>query len=153
MEDLQKIVIGDLFKYEEEARLAWIENNKHLPPEFELPPQTIDEELFIGLYTVAATNKRQKVMMMLREYWSNLFGGNREKRWSWKNMVDVWKSKLQEPLSGGPTSKLATQGGRKKRRTTRKKRRRYKKKTRRTKRRRQKKSRKKKRRRKTKKKK
>ena len=92
-------------------------------------------------------------MMMLRENWSNLFGGNHEKPWSWKNMIDVWKSKLQEPLPGIPTSKLATQGGRKKRRTTRKKRRRSKKKTRRTKRKHKKKSRKKKRRRKTKKKK
>ena len=148
--------IGDLFKYEKDTRLMWIENNGRQPEEFELPPQTIDEELFIGLYTVAATNKRQKVMMMLRENWSNLFGGNHEKPWSWKNMVNYWKSKLQEPLPGVPTSKLGqstASGGRKKRKTTRKKRRRRKKKTRRTKRKHKKKSRKKKRCRKTKKKK
>ena len=145
--------IGDLFKAEHEARLVAIERLGHRPLEFELPPQTINEELFIGLYTVAATNKRQKVMMMLRENWSSLFGGDHQQPHSWKNKVKRWTTKLQEPLPGGATSKPATQGGRKKRKTTRKKRRRYKKKTRRTKGKRKKKSRKKKRRRKTKKKK
>ena len=148
--------IGDLFKEEEAERLKWITNNQnewntiqHIP--FAIKPQFISKELFIGLYTVAATNKRQKVMKLLRERWSKLFGGEREKPWSWKEYVDIWKEELQKPIPGIPTSQAA---GGKKRKTRRKRHKnRKKKKTRRTKRRRKKKKRKKKTRRKTKKKK
>jgi hypothetical protein len=124
--------IGDMFAEEHEARLEWIANNKINVddyPNHGIGPITFGDdlgnELFFGLYTVAATDRRQTIMRQLREDWSRTFGSGKEQAWSWENMVDSWEEMRRIPLGAGPT---AVAGGGKKRRRTRKRRRKTRKK-------------------------
>ena len=124
--------IGDMFAEEHEARLEWIAHNQINVddyPNHGIGPITfgddLGKELFFGLYTVAATDRRQTIMRQLRKYWSQAFGSGREQAWSWKNMVASWEEMRKIPLGAGPT---AVAGGGKKRRRTRKRRRKSRKK-------------------------
>ncbi len=122
--------IGDLFAEEDKARNEYIATNQidvDDYPNHGIGPITFGKELFFGLYTVAATDRRQTIMKQLREYWSQAFGSGREQAWSWKNMVDSWEEMRKQPLSGGPTA-----GGGKKRRRTHKKRKTHRKRKKRT---------------------
>ena len=89
---------------------------------FETAPITINEPLFLALYTIAATDRRGTIMIQLRTAWISLFGTN-QKPYSWENMVQLWNQQL---MTGASSSK---QGGKRKR--TRRKRKKKRKKTRR----------------------
>lgn len=114
--------IGKIFEEEVEARLAYAEQQGKVPEEFETAPITINEPLFLALYTIAATDRRGTIMIQLRNSWIRFFGTN-EKPYSWENMVKLWNQQL---MTGASSSK---QGGKRKR--TRRKRKKKRKKTRR----------------------
>tara|TARA_Y200000002_G_scaffold371926_1_gene369140 strand:- start:235 stop:2052 length:1818 start_codon:yes stop_codon:yes gene_type:complete len=116
------LFIGKIFEEEVEARLAYAEQQGKVPEEFETAPITINEPLFLALYTIAATDRRGTIMIQLRTAWISLFGTN-QKPYSWENMVQLWNQQL---MTGASSSK---QGGKRKR--TRRKRKKGKKKTRR----------------------
>jgi hypothetical protein len=124
--------IGDLFNEEDKARNKYIGDNKldtDKLREFEIEPLTFGgdygQELFFGLYTAAATDRRQTIMKQLREYWSNKFGPENEEEWSWEKMVDKWeKMRKQPPLEWTPPQEGnykvdETEGGNKRRKTRR----------------------------------
>ena len=125
--------IGRVFQREYEERLKWIETNQAMWIDLQntanaIQPQFIDNSLFIGLYTVAATNKRRKVMKLLRENWIKLFGTD-QFSWSWNNMIKLWNDELQTPMpnvAGGGRRKRKKTG---KRRKTRRKKKNRKKRT------------------------
>lgn len=124
--------IGDLFNEEDKARNKYI-GDKQLDTdnlrEFEIEPLTFGEdygqELFFGLYTAAATDRRQTIMKQLREYWSNKFGPENEEEWSWEKMVDKWEEMRRQPQlewtqpQEGNYKVDETEGGNKKRKTRR----------------------------------
>ena len=116
------LFIGKIFEEEVEARLAYAEQQGKVPEEFETAPITINEPLFLALYTIAATDRRGTIMIQLRTAWISLFGTN-QKPYSWENMVQLWNQQL---MTGASSSK---QGGKRKR--TRRKRKKKRKKTRR----------------------
>lgn len=116
------LFIGKIFEEEVEARLAYAEQQGKVPEEFETAPITINEPLFLALYTIAATDRRGTIMIQLRDSWIRFFGTN-EKPYSWENMVQLWNQQL---MTGASSSK---QGGKRKR--TRRKRKKKRKKTRR----------------------
>ena len=114
--------IGKIFKEEDIAIQDAIVNLGAVPEQYSIPPQTITDELFLALYTIAATDRRGTIMIQLRKYWTNFFGTN-EKTYSWEEKVTLWN---QQFMSGASSSK---QGGKRKR--TRRKRKKKRKKTRR----------------------
>ena len=115
--------IGKIFHEEETAiqeaivKLGAVPEQQH-----SIPPQTISQDLFLALYTIAATDRRGTIMIQLRNSWIRFFGTN-EKPYSWENMVQLWNQQL---MTGASSSK---QGG--KRKKTRRKRKKKRKKTRR----------------------
>ncbi|MCH1611973.1 MAG: hypothetical protein L7S72_01630 [Flavobacteriales bacterium] len=114
--------IGKIFQEEDIAIQEAIVNLGAVPEQYSIPPQTIPDELFLALYTIAATDRRGTIMIQLRKYWTNFFGTN-EKTYSWEEKVTLWN---QQFMSGASSSK---QGGKRKR--TRRKRKKKRKKTRR----------------------
>lgn len=116
--------IGKIFEEEYTARLKEAENLGRVPQEFEIGPLTITPQLFLALYTIAATDRRGTIMIQLRNTWKQLFGKN-QKPYSWEKMVELWNQQLMTGVVN-PGSK---QGG--KRKKTRRKRKKGKKKTRR----------------------
>ncbi len=114
--------IGKIIKEEDIAIQDAIVNLGAVPEQYSIPPQTITDELFLALYTIAATDRRGTIMIQLRKYWTNFFGTN-EKTYSWEEKVTLWN---QQFMSGASSSK---QGGKRKR--TRRKRKKKRKKTRR----------------------
>ena len=115
--------IGKIFREEDEAIQEKIVELGAVPEQFSIAPQTISPELFLGLYTVAATDRRGTIMIQLRDSWIRFFGTN-EKKHSWENMVQLWNQQL---MTGAAAS--SKQGGKRKR--TRRKRKKKRKKTRR----------------------
>ena len=115
--------IGKIFREEDEAIQEKIVELGAVPEQFSIAPQTISPELFLGLYTVAATDRRGTIMIQLRNSWTRFFGTN-EKKHSWENMVQLWNQQL---MTGASAS--SKQGGKRKR--TRRKRKKKRKKTRR----------------------
>ena len=117
--------IGKIFQEEEDAIQEAIVKLGAVPEQHSIPPQTISQELFLALYTIAATDRRGTIMIQLRDSWIRFFGTN-EKPYSWENMVQLWNQQL---MTGASSSK---QGGKRKRtRRKRKKKRKKRKKTRR----------------------
>ncbi len=112
--------IGKIFQEEDKAIQEKIVELGAVPEQFSIPPQTIPDELFLALYTIAATDRRGTIMIQLRKYWKRFFGTN-EKTYSWEKKVTLWN---QQFMSGASSSK---QGGKR----TRRKRKKGKKKTRR----------------------
>ena len=114
--------IGKIFQEEDDAIQEAIVKLGAVPEQHSIPPQTISQELFLALYTIAATDRRGTIMIQLRDSWIRFFGTN-EKPYSWENMVQLWNQQL---MTGASSSK---QGGKRKR--TRRKRKKKRKKTRR----------------------
>tara|TARA_B100000963_G_scaffold351457_1_gene363058 strand:+ start:60 stop:1898 length:1839 start_codon:yes stop_codon:yes gene_type:complete len=112
--------IGKIFLEEDAAIQEAIVKLGAVPEQFSIPPQTISQELFLALYTIASTDRRGTIMIQLRNSWIRFFGTN-EKPYSWENMVYLWNQQL---MTGVSSSK---QGGKRKR--TRRKRKKKRKKT------------------------
>ena len=121
------LFIGKIFEEEVEARLAYAEQQGKVPEEFETAPITINEPLFLALYTIAATDRRGTIMIQLRDSWIRFFGTN-EKPYSWENMVQLWNQQL---MTGASSSKQGGKRKRTRRKRTRRKRKKKRKKTRR----------------------
>ena len=115
--------IGKIFQEEDAAIQEAIVKLGAVPEQYSIPPQTISQELFLALYTIAATDRRGTIMIQLRNSWTRFFGTN-EKEHSWENMVQLWNQQL---MTGAAAS--SKQGGKRKR--TRRKRKKKRKKTRR----------------------
>ena len=115
--------IGKIFQEEDAAIQEAIVKLGAVPEQYSIPPQTISQELFLALYTIAATDRRGTIMIQLRNSWTRFFGTN-EKEHSWENMVQLWNQQL---MTGAAAS--SKQGGKRKR--TRRKRKKKIKKTRR----------------------
>lgn len=81
--------IGREFEDEKNTRLLRIENENRIPPDYIEPPQTMSDELFFALYTVAAADKRGSIMISFRKNWTDLFGTDQYPH-SWNNMVQKW---------------------------------------------------------------
>ena len=116
--------IGKIFQEEDIAIQEAIVNLGAVPEQYSIPPQTIYDELFLALYTIAATDRRGTIMIQLRNYWTRFFGTN-EKPYSWEKKVALWNQQLMS----GVVNTESKQGG--KRKKTRRKRKKGKKKTRR----------------------
>jgi len=117
------IFIGKIFKEEEDAIQEKIVELGAVPEQFSIAPQTISQELFLALYTIAATDRRGTIMIQLRDSWIKFFGTN-ERDHSWENMVQLWNQQLMTAAAAS-----SKQGGKRKR--TRRKRKKKRKKTRR----------------------
>ena len=117
------IFIGKIFKEEEDAIQEKIVELGAVPEQFSIAPQTISQELFLALYTIAATDRRGTIMIQLRDSWIKFFGTN-ERDHSWENMVKLWNQQLMTAAAAS-----SKQGGKRKR--TRRKRKKKRKKTRR----------------------
>ena len=105
--------IGKIFQEEDKAIQEKIVELGAVPEQFSIPPQTIPDELFLALYTIAATDRRGTIMIQLRKYWKRFFGTN-EKTYSWEKKVTLWN---QQFMSGASSSK---QGGKRTRRKRKK---------------------------------
>lgn len=117
--------IGKIFSEEDAAIQEAIVKLGAVPAQHHsIPPQTISQELFFALYTIASTDRRGTIMIQLRNSWIRFFGTNGNKGYSWEEMVAKWRQQL---MTGAAAS--SKQGGKRKR--TRRKRKKKRKKTRR----------------------
>ena len=119
--------IGKIFQEEDAAIQEAIVKLGAVPAQHSIPPQTISQELFLALYTIAATDRRGTIMIQLRDSWIRFFGTN-EKPYSWENMVQLWNQQL---MTGASSSKQGGKRKRTRRKRTRRKRKKKRKKTRR----------------------
>ena len=122
--------IGKIFSEEDAAIQEAIVKLGAVPAQHHsIPPQTISQELFFALYTIASTDRRGTIMIQLRKAWIRFFGTN-EKPYSWENMVQLWNQQLMTG-AGASSSKQGGKRKRTRRKRKRTRRKRKKKKTRR----------------------